>query len=133
MIEMFFRGGVIFMGALTVLLLLVIILTIINAIAVYSNKLTDFNEATKKIKRIRSVGLLALVIGVLGQLIGLFSAFKAVKIGEVEASPSIMQEGFKISAITTVYGSLIFLLSLFFWFVLKQKVRSNTVLSTDKT
>lgn len=74
-------------------------------------------EATDKdLNLIKSVGLLALVIGVLGQLIGLFSAFQAIEqMGSV--SPAMLAGGLKVSSITTMYGLLIYIISLIIWII----------------
>lgn len=124
MTELFFKGGPIFMGLLTVVLLMVLILSMSTAFIIYTHKINNSEETLRKLNHIRSAGLFALISGVFGQLIGLFSAFRAIKIGQVEASPSLFAEGFKVSMITTIYGILIFSFSMLVWFLLK-KVLNN--------
>ena len=69
---------------------------------------------TKDLDLIKSVGLLALIFGVLGQLIGLFSAFEAIEqMGSV--SPAMLAGGLKVSSITTIYGLVIYIVSLLLW------------------
>lgn len=113
------------MGLLTIILLVVIVISVVTVIPVFTRKRNNSDETLRKINRIRSAGLFALIFGLLGQLIGLFSAFRAIKIGEVEASPSIMVEGFKVSMITTISGILIFLISLFIWSVLSKTLENK--------
>jgi len=92
MIDLFYQGGPLFMSILTIILL---------GILVSSWK---FPKWTKEL------GILALAIGVLGQIIGLYSAFKGIEqMGEV--SQTIMVGGLKVSSITTMYGLLIYIIS----------------------
>lgn len=60
---------------------------------------------------INEIGLLALAIGALGQIIGLYGAFKGIEeMGEV--SQQMMAGGLKVSSITTIYGLIIYIISL---------------------
>ena len=65
---------------------------------------------------LKELGLLALAVGVLGQLIGLYQAFSVLEgfeeaMGEV-AGESLIAGGLKVSLTTTVYGLLIYIVSL---------------------
>lgn len=93
MLDLFYQGGPLFMTILTILLLGVIVC------------FWKFPEWTKE------VGLLALSVGILGQIIGLYSAFQGIEqMGQV--SQQMMAGGLKVSSITTVYGLLIYILSI---------------------
>lgn len=124
MIDLFFNGGPIFMGLLTLILLSIVVLSGISVILIYNRKINNYQQTIGKINSIRSCGFFALIVGLLGQLIGLFSAFRAIKMGEVEASTSLFFEGFKISMITAVYGILIFSISVLAHFLLKRAVKA---------
>ncbi len=77
-------------------------------------------KKSKDLDLIKSIGLFALVTGVFGQLIGLFSAFKYIQeAGSV--SHAMLAGGLKVSLITTMYGTLIFLISYGVWFILRRK------------
>jgi biopolymer transport protein ExbB/TolQ len=93
-------------------------------ITVSFRKINNSEQTLRKINTVKSLGIFALIIGILGQLIGLFSAFRAIRFGEVEASPEIFAEGFKISMIPIVYGILIFTFSIILWFLLKRVLKS---------
>ncbi len=72
------------------------------------------------LKLVKSTGLLAAITGILGQLIGLFSAFEAIQqMGSV--SPAMLAGGIKVSMITTIYGVIIYLLSIVLYLILKMK------------
>lgn len=62
------------------------------------------------IKDIKAIGVFAIVWGIFGQSIGLFSAFQAIE-AAADISPAMIYGGLKVSMITTLYGSFIFLLS----------------------
>lgn len=73
----------------------------------------------------KSIGLFALIVGVLGQLIGFYSAFSAIEqMGQV--SPVMVYGGIKVSMITTLYGMLIYLISIMLWFVFSVSVDKRT-------
>ncbi len=109
MIELFQMGGILFMSILTIELALVIFFTVKSWIA-----------KEGKVSMIKSVGLLAAITGILGQLIGLFSAFEAIQeIGAV--SPAMLAGGLKVSMITTMYGIMIYIVSLIMSLIIKYK------------
>ena len=124
MTELFFKGGPIFMGILTIILLIILIILVVFFITVSFRKINNSEQTLRKINTVKSLGIFALIIGILGQLIGLFSAFRAIRFCEVEASPEIFAEGFKISMIPIVYGILIFTFSIILWFLLKRVLKS---------
>lgn len=103
MLDLFYQGGTLFMTILTILLLGVIVCFF------------------KYPQWIKEMGILALSMGILGQIIGLYSAFKGIEqMGQV--SQEMMAGGLKVSSITTMYGLLIYILSLILRMVNKQKL-----------
>ena len=123
MTELFFKGGPFFMGILSLILLMLFIISVIFFIHVSTRKIINSEETLRKINTVKSLGIFALIIGILGQLIGLFSAFRAIRFGEVDESPTLVAEGFKVSMIPTVYGILIFIFSIILWFFLKRGMK----------
>jgi len=92
-------GGPLFMGILTVVFLLMIVAAVRNS-----------GE--------KELGLLALAVGFLGQLIGLFGAFEGIEqMGGV--SQAMLAGGLKVSSITSIYGLLIYIVSLLIQIVKK--------------
>ena len=99
MIDLFMMGGPLFMGILTVVFLLMIVAAVRNS-----------GE--------KELGLLALAVGFLGQLIGLFGAFEGIEqMGGV--SQAMLASGLKVSSITSIYGLLIYIVSLLIQIVKK--------------
>lgn len=125
MLELFYKGGPLFMGILTILLIVVVAVAIINGLSLVRGAIGNKEERLRKIGYTRSVGLFALIIGVLGQLIGLFSAFQAIELGAVQVSPTIIAAGFKVSMITTMYGIVIYVISLMLWLGLSMTVEKS--------
>ena len=111
--DLFIMGGPLFMGVLTLLFVLIVAWTIYYVLAYKkdgSNKLFYL----QRIKYVKSIGLFAVVFGIFGQLIGLYSAFSIIT--EVQnISPSLFFQGMKVSMITTMYGMLIYLISILLW------------------
>lgn len=109
--DLFNMGGSLFMGVLTLLLLVIMVLAIRNALQLLNNKTVSDNQ----LSMIKSVGLFAAVFGILGQLIGLYSAFEMIEqMGGI--SQPMLAGGLKVSSITTIYGLIIYLLAYLFWF-----------------
>ena len=103
MLDLFYQGGLLFMSILTILLLAVIV------------SFWKYPSWTKEL------GILALTFGILGQVLGLYSAFKGIEeMGQV--SQAMMAGGLKVSSITTIYGLIIFILSLILRLVNKPKL-----------
>lgn len=110
MTKLFYEGGPLFMGILTIVFL---VLIVVSVYAFINKQKTA--EKEKNLSLIRGVGLFALVTGILGQLIGLYEAFSAIQqVGDV--SPAMLASGLRVSMITTLYGMVIFIFSLLIWF-----------------
>jgi biopolymer transport protein ExbB/TolQ len=115
MIRYFIEGGPLFMGMLSIVLLVVLVLAIIYWLGIRSGKIDALSD---KLNHIKSLGLFAFVLGMLGQFLGLFQAFNVIGQG-MEISPRIFAMGLKVSSITSIYGMIIFLVSYLLWFALK--------------
>ena len=116
MFELFYMGGPLFMGILSLLLLVVIVLALAFGTKAYNNQVKNVENFRNQMGYIKSVGLFAMVTGILGQLIGLYQAFVAIEqAGDI--SPSMLTGGLKVSMITTLYGVFIYLFSILLWFL----------------
>lgn len=94
MMNLFYEGGPLFMGLLTLLL----------GGIVYA--------AFKHKGSIKLLGLLALSLGILGQLIGIFQMYEGIVAMGGEISQAMLAGGLRVSSITTIYGLLIYITSL---------------------
>ena len=125
MFDLFYMGGPLFMGTLTIIFVCMIAVAVVNSLSLIKGNEDDVATAFRKLTYIKSIGLFALIIGVLGQLIGLFSAFEAIESMNVDVSPSLLAGGFKVSMITTLYGMLIYAISLIIWFGLSLMLKKQ--------
>ncbi len=100
------EGGMFFMFPILLMLLLILFLTIKNILILRKEGFSS----EKYIKLINSVGLLTLVWGVLGQLIGLVVAFDKIELLD-EISTAMLAGGLKVSALPTIFGFVVFVVS----------------------
>ena len=113
------------MGSLTIILILMLGWSVYHFIQVVMKKEVNLSKAKEKLKHIKTIGTFALVFGILGQLIGLIQAFDAIEqMGGV--SPALLMGGLKVSMIPTLYGILIFLISLLLWFAFDSVVTKKS-------
>lgn len=102
-------GGIGFMSVLLLALTTIIATTILNIIRLSRDNYNPGKQILT-INDIKAIGVFAIVCGIFGQSIGLFSAFQAIEAAG-DISPALIYGGLKVSMITTLYGSFIFLLS----------------------
>jgi hypothetical protein len=113
MFNLFYEGGPVFMGILTIILIALI------ATAVYSFIQTKKGSSgAKSISLVKEIGIFGLVVGIFGQFIGLLQAFDAMQ-RAVDISPALLAGGLKVSMITTLYGMTIFIIAWLLYFGLK--------------
>ncbi len=117
-IELFKMGGMLFMVTITILAVAMIYISVKSCINVFVKK--DYSGAG--VNYILLFGSLAVTIGFLAQAIGLFQAFSAIQ-RAADISPAIVAGGIKVSMITPLFGSFIFIISLPIWFVLREKIK----------
>ena len=114
MLDLFYEGNIIFMGILTILLLIVIAIAVYRMIQISKDRIDHLTTFRHLLTQIKSVGLFALVFGIFAQLLGLYQAFSFIEqAGDV--SPTILAGGIKVSTIPTLYGVIIFLFSYLIW------------------
>lgn len=101
------------MGILTIILIIAV------AVAVYIFVQKDRENAkAPSATLVKEIGIFGLVFGIFGQFVGLYQAFTAIEqMGSV--SPALLAGGLKVSAITTLYGMIIFVIAWLIYFGLK--------------
>ena len=124
MLDLFYEGGMLFMGLLTILFLLLIIQAVRTRTR-FTSGLLDVETARRMLGYVRSLGILAFVVGVFGQLIGLFQAFEAIQAAG-GVSPEMLIGGLRVSLITTLYGTLILIVGLILWLILDSGLNSGS-------
>lgn len=110
MIDLFFIGGPLFMGILTIIL----IALVATAVYIAVQRKTE-HSGSLPVNWLKEIGILGLVIGILGQFLGLYQAFSAIEqMGSV--SQTMLAGGLKVSSITSIYGLVIFILAVLLQF-----------------
>ena len=105
------------MGILSTLFLLMLTYSAINLIGILNSKDGDVLKVRSRLPHIKSIGLFSVITGILGQLVGLYSAFSAIE-RAADISPTLIFGGLKVSMIVTIYGIVIYLISIAIWLVL---------------
>ena len=119
MIDLFYAGGPLFMGILTIIL----IAAVASAVYIFVQGRSE-NAKVPSVNLVKEIGIFGLVVGIFGQFIGLYQAFDAIEqMGAV--SPAILAGGLKVSAITTLYGMIIFVIAWLMYFGLKAVVSNR--------
>jgi len=115
MFDLFYAGGPLFMGILTIILVALI------ATAVYSLiKIKRDGSSSKSVSLVKEIGIFGFVFGIFGQFLGLYQAFTAIEAAG-DVSPALLAGGLKVSMITTLYGMIIFVIAWLLYFGLKLK------------
>ncbi len=123
MLTYFNEGGALFMGMLSIVFLVVFLLSIKNALVIFSKE-SDKRNISDQIGFIKSLGLFALVLGFFCQFLGLFQAFNFIaEAGTI--SPAILANGLKVSSIASIYGMIIFLVAYLIWFGLNAALKTR--------
>lgn len=107
--EFHWMGGPLFMTILSISFTIIIATTVLNIVRL-SRKNYLPTKQTLTINDVKAIGIFAIVWGMFGQSIGLFSALQAIE-AAADISPAMIFGGLKVSMITTLYGSFIFLVS----------------------
>lgn len=107
--EFHWMGGILFMTVLSISFTIIIATTVLNIVRIVRKNYLPANQILI-INDIKAIGIFAIVWGMFGQSIGLFSALQAIE-AAADISPAMIFGGLKVSMITTLYGSFIFLFS----------------------
>ena len=103
MFSLFLEGSVIWMTPLTLIFIAL------------------FMAAWKAPAWVKEIGRIGLAFGIFATLVGCFIAFEDIaKAGEV--SQGIIYAGFRLALITTLYGFLIYIVSLFILIIQKPRI-----------
>ncbi len=119
-IDRFNEGGTLFMSLILLCLVLAIFLLIRGFLS--STKNPEYSK--KMVGLVGDVSLLGLVLGFFGSILGLISAFDAFE-GLGEVNSGILAGGLKVSFLTTLFGSFVFIISRIGMIVLRAILKVN--------
>ncbi|WP_066627639.1 MotA/TolQ/ExbB proton channel family protein [Labilibacter marinus] len=131
--ELFIKGGLEFMGLLTILLVITTAWLIYYFVVAYISKKIDKEVCLRKLRYGKDIGLFTLTMGVFGSLIGFMSMFDIIEditAKGIEITAQNVFGGIKATMIVIIYGILIYLFSLLLWFIfsllIEKKIEKQT-------
>lgn len=122
MVRYFFEGGPLYMGILSVLFLGILSLSVIAITLAINSSSGNADNIKNFISYIRSIALFALVFGVFGQILGLVDIFDYLARENSEIAPAILTKGIQISCYTTIYGIIIYMVSILITLGIKLRI-----------
>ncbi|MFT5217059.1 MAG: Na+(H+)/acetate symporter ActP [Glaciecola sp.] len=105
-VDRFNEGGPLFMS----LILICLILAILFLVKAFMTLSKNVPQSKKMMRLVADAGLLGLVIGFLGSIIGMITAFDSIEAID-NVSSGMMAGGLKVSFLTTLFGTLTFIIS----------------------
>lgn len=105
-VDRFNEGGPLFMSLILICLVLAILFLVKAFMALSKN----VPQSKKMMRLVADAGLLGLVIGFLGSIIGMITAFDSIEAID-NVSSGMMAGGLKVSFLTTLFGTLTFIIS----------------------
>lgn len=119
-VDRFMEGGPFFMTLILISLLLSLFFLTKGFLHLKGNP-----ESSKKMLRLVSdASLLGLVLGFLGSMIGLIEAFDAIE-GFDKMNTAMIAGGLKVSFLTTVFGSFVFIISRIGILILRSMIKKQ--------
>ncbi|MDP5157689.1 MAG: MotA/TolQ/ExbB proton channel family protein [Flaviramulus sp.] len=103
--NIFMDGGPLFMSLILICLLLALSFVVMG----FLNLKKDVSKSKKMTSLASDTSILGLVIGFLGSIIGMITGFDAIE-SMSDISSGMLAAGLKISFITTLFGSVTFIL-----------------------
>ena len=125
MVRFFAEGNYWFMGTLSVLFLVILILSLMAVKLAIKPTAVHLGKITRLRGYIKSLALFTLVFGIFGQILGLADIFDYLANQSSEIAPAILSKGIKITCYTTIYGIIIYLISILIALGLKFRVNSE--------
>jgi len=122
MVTYFIEGGQWYMGILSVLFLGILSLSVLAITMAIKSSSGNAEKIKNFISYIRSIALFSLVFGVFSQILGLVDIFDYLARENSEIAPAILTKGIQISCYTTIYGIIIYLVSILITLGLKLRI-----------
>ena len=116
------EGNLWFMGTLSLLFLVILSFSVVAATHGFRSPSTHSERIKKQISYIRSLALFTLVFGIFGQILGLVDVFDYLAHKDSQLAASILAKGIKITFWPTIYGVIIYLVSILITLGLKYRV-----------
>lgn len=109
-----------YMKLISLLAILMLAVTVWKVIQIISKKQFDF----KLLDLILLAGSVAAASGILSQIVGIVQALEAIR-AAADISPEIVMGGAIVSFYAPIWGFIVFILSLVFYFILKEVIKAK--------
>lgn len=119
MIEAHKIGGP-YMYLITLMGLFLLAVVVWKVFEIFSKKTVNF----KLLDLILMAGSLAAAIGILSQIVGIVNALEAIR-AAADVSPQIVMGGAIVSFYAPIWGFIVFVFSLPFYFILKEIIKAK--------
>lgn len=116
----FYRAGGPFMNLISLMAILTLVITVWKTTDIFSKKAYSF----KLLDLILLGGSVAIAIGLLSQIVGIVQALNAIMEAD-DVSPAIVMGGAKVSFYAPIWGFIVFIFSMIFYFVLKEIIKAK--------
>ena len=120
MLEAYRIGGP-YMHVITLLGILMVAIAIWKIVGIINKTSVDL----KWLDMIRMAGSLALAIGFFSQIVGIVEALEAIR-AAADVSPQIVMMGATISFYAPIWGFMVFIFSMLFYYILKEFIKART-------
>lgn len=114
----YFQAGGIFMWLLLALLIVVLALSVVRALQIFSSKEKNKKQLESGVNSILFWGAYSVVVGFFAHFLGIMYAMNAIQAAS-DISPAIVAGGYSVSLITILFGLIIFMIAALIWFVLR--------------
>lgn len=124
MVHYFVEGGIWFMGTLSILFLVILSLSVKAGTLAFKSASAHADRIKNLSGYIKSIALFTLVFGIFGQILGLMDIFDYLADADIELASSVLAKGIKITCWPTIYGIVIYLVSILISLGLEYRVNS---------
>ena len=116
----FYQAGGPFMNLISLMAVLMLGVTAVKVFQLSTRKALDM----KRLDLILLAGSVAVAVGILSQIVGIVQALEAIR-AAADVSPKIIMGGAIVSLYAPIYGFSVFIISMIFYFVLKEIIKSR--------
>ena len=100
------------------------IVTLVIAIWKITGSVQKNSVDLKWLELIRLAGSLALAVGFLSQIVGIVQALEAIR-AAADVSPQIIMMGAIVSFYAPIWGFIVFIFSMLFYYILKELIKNR--------
>lgn len=108
------------MNVISLMAILTVVITVWKVVDIFSKKVYNY----KLLDLILLGGSVGLAVGLLSQIVGIVQALNAI-IEADDVSPAIVMGGAKVSFFAPIWGFIVFIFSMIFYFVLKEIIKAK--------